>query len=156
MSGLRSEVDALYNAMVESQNIRVVQYPNTVAGVAVVSDGAAIAGAWAAYVIVSAALAAADPCWLLGISLGVPQVEAFYGHIAIASGAPAAEVDLAVVTVGTNVWPVVEWPRPSVLLPVPIKILGSPALSCRIRKDTGISLAGFANCNLICATGIGT
>lgn len=156
MAGLRSEVDILFLSLWESGNVRIVQYPNTVAGINVVSDGAAVAGAWAAYVQIVAAAAIANPCWILGIVLGTPQVEAFYGDIAIASGAAAAEVDLAVVGVGTDTFAVVEWFHPTIWLPYPIKVAGSPRLACRLRKNTGASASGFANCNIVAAVGVGT
>lgn len=153
---LHNELHAIYLSMVESANTRIVEYPNTVAGVNLVSDGAAAANAWSAYVEIVAALAVAARCWILGVSLGLPQVEAFYGDIAIASGAAGFEVDLAVLPCGTNVMPVAEWDQPVLLFPVPILVIAQPRLAARIRKNTGVSAAGFNNCKIIAATGIGT
>ena len=153
--GAKNEIDAIYLTLWQSGNARVVHYPDTVAGINAISDAAAVAGAWSAYVQVVAAAAIANPCWIVGIALGTPQVEAFNGQIAIASGAIAAEVDLADVRVGTNVWPVVEWNFPTIALLQPIQVIASPRLAVRIRKDTGVSLAGFNNCHLVCVTGRG-
>jgi len=153
------KVDQMFLANVESQNTRQVVYP-VAAGVAAVSDNAAAAWAWSAYVQIVAAAAIANPCWLCGIHFHTNAVETFYGDIAIASGALAAEVDLAIVPVrsilvGVTAMVIATWTDLPILLPKPIKIIGSPRLAVRIRKSTAASLAG-GTLKVICLTGLGT
>ena len=157
MSGLRSEVDAIYQTLVESQAIRVVSYPAAWAGFNMVSDGAAAAQAWMAndVQIVAAATVAAN-CLLVGVSLGLPQVEAFQADIRISVGGAGAEVDYIEVPCGTNVWPVVEWHFPVLLFPLPIRLVGQPRLAYNMRKSTAASAAGFNICHLVAVTGVGT
>lgn len=160
MSGLRSEVDALYNSMIGSQNIRIVEYPVAFAGFNLVSDNTAAAGAWlmagaGAYGVAVPITTIPNPCWLVGIVLGIPVVSAFFADIKIARGAIGGEVDLVHWSCGCNMWPVAEWNYP-ILTCAPIKILGQPRLAYEIRKSTGASLAGFNACKLLIATGLGS
>lgn len=134
----------LYNTIVGSENIRQTVQPAG-APIAAVSDGAAAAWAWSAYVELVAADVITDPCWLCGITIHTGVVETFNGDIAIASGAAGAEVDLAVFHViagiPTAVGVSVAGP---LMLPRPIRIAGSPRLAVRIRKDTAASAAGVS------------
>lgn len=140
-------------AEVLSDNIRVVQYPAAWAGFNLVSDGAAAAQAYmAAAGVIVAAATVADPCWLVGIELGLPQVEAFECDIQILSGA----VVIATFHAGTNVFPVVEWAYPKFMFPSRIRLAGAPALNYNIRKSTAASAAGFNICHLLAQTGVGT
>jgi len=130
------------------------------AGVAAVSDGAAAAWAWSAYVQIVAAAVIADPCWLAGIHFHTNAVETFYGDVAIASGAAAAEVDLAIIpvrsiVVGATAMVIATWTDLPILLANAIRIDGSPRLAVRIRKDTAASAAG-GTLKVICLTGLGT
>ena len=156
--GLKSEVDQLFLASVQSGNLRQVVYP-VGAGVAAVSDGAAVAWAWSAYVQIVAAAAIANPCWLAGIHFHTNAVETFYGDLAIASGALAAEVDLAIIpvrciVVGVTAMLIATVSDLPILLPVQIRIGGSPRLAVRIRKSTAASAAG-GTLKVICLTGLG-
>lgn len=156
---LKAEVDQVFLASVESVNVRQVVYP-VGAGVAAVSDGAAAAWAWSAYVQIVAAAAIANPCWLAGIHFHTNAVETFYGDLAIARGAAAAEVDLAIIPVrsilvGVTAMVIATWTDLPILLPTPIKIIGSPRLAVKIRKNTAASLAGGV-LKVICLTGLGT
>jgi len=157
---IKNEIDALHLGNVESQNMRQVVYPAAAVGTAVISDGAAVAWAWAAYVVMVVAGTIADPCWLCGIHFHTNAVETFYGDVAIAIGAVGFEVDLAIIPVrsifvGATAQLDATLTDLPILLPVPIKIVGSPALSARIRKDTGVSAAG-GTVKAICLTGLGT
>ena len=157
--GLKSEVDQVFLASVQSGNVRQVVYP-VAAGVAAVSDNAAAAWAWSAYVQIVAAAIIANPCWLVGIHFHTNAVETFYGDLAIASGAAAAEVDLAIIpvrsiVVGVTAMVIATWTDLPILLPVPIRITGSPRLAVRIRKSSAASLAGGV-LKVICLTGLGT
>ena len=157
--GLKSEVDQVFLASVQSGNVRQVVYP-VAAGVAAISDAAAAAWAWSAYVQIVAAAAIANPCWLVGIHFHTNAVETFYGDLAIASGAAASEVDLAIIpvrsiVVGVTAMVIATWTDLPILLPVPIRIAGSPRLAVRIRKSTAASLAGGI-LKVICLTGLGT
>ncbi len=152
--GIPQEVKATYKAIVESGNIRQVTYP-VAAGVAAVSDGAAAAWAWSAYVQIVAAAVIPNPCWLVGVFLTLPVVEAFYGDFAIATGAALAEVDQAIFPFSEQLFAVVEGQNQAQYLPFPIKIIGSPRLAVRLRKNTAASAAG-CTCKVIVATAVGT
>lgn len=146
---------ALDAAHIETQNVRVIQYPNTAAGFNLVSDGAAAANAFmAANVQFVAVGTIANPIWIVGISLGLPVVQAIRATISIHTALAAAE--LARIDVGTNLFPVAEWFYPFIKFPGPwgIKVVASPLLAFNIRKDTGASLAGFNNCHLVAVTGV--
>lgn len=146
---------ALDQAFIETQGVRIVQYPNTAAGFNLVSDGAIGPNTFmAANVQIVGVGVIANPVWIVGISLGVPVVEAFRGTISIHTALAAAE--LGRIDVGTNVFPVVEWAFPFIRFPGPwgIKVTASPLLAFNIRKDTGASLAGFNNCHIVAVTGV--
>lgn len=150
--GLKQEVDALYAAQIESAAVRQVVYPAAAAPTAAVSDGAAAAWAWSAYVQIVAAAVIANPCWLVGLHVSTPVVEAFIGDFAIASGAGGAEVDLAIFPFTEELFAVVE--GKSVIIPChPIKIVGTPRLAVRIRKSSAASAAG-ASIKVLCLTGL--
>jgi hypothetical protein len=151
--GLRQYVESLFLANVQSENARQVVYP-VGAAVAAVSDGAAAAWAWSAYVQIVAAATIPNPCWLVGCFLTLPVVEAFYGDFAIAIGAAGFEVDLAIFPFGEQLFAVVEGKSVTQYLPKPIRIVGSPRLAVTVRKNTAASAAG-ASLKVICATGIG-
>lgn len=156
--GLGSRNAALYNAEIESQNVRQVTFP-VGAGVAAVSDAAAGAWVWSAYVQIVAAGAIANPSWLVGVHFHTNAVETFYGDLAIASGAAAAEVDLAIVpvrsiVVGITAMVIATLTDLPIFLAQRIKILNSPRLAVRIRKNTGASAAGGV-LKVILLTGLG-
>jgi len=151
--GLKNEVDAIYLATIASDSVRYVQYPAAAGGVNIISNAGAVANAWmAADAVIVAAGVIADPCWLVGLNLGVPAVEAFDCDMEIIEVA----VTLAILSHGVNAWPVVGWNYPTLWLPYPIRLTGSLAMNFNIRKTTGASLAGFTNCHLVCVTGLAT
>ena len=158
--GLKNEVDALYLAQLESGNIRYTVQPAALAGIALVSNGVVAAWAWAPYVQICAAAAVADPCWIVGFLLHTGVVETHYGDLAIASGALAAEVDLAIAPFqlglpGVTVNSTYEPPAVPTWLPYPIKVIGTPRLAARIRKSTAASAAGGVF-KVILAQAVGT
>ncbi len=141
--------------------MRVTHYPVAWGGFNLISDAAAGAGVW---MMIGAGLAygeavpvttVPDPCWLVGLSLGVPVVEGFQCDVKLAIGLAGAEVDLAQWIAGSNVWPLVEWNYPN-LYCKPIKLIGQPRIAFDIRKSTAASLAGFNGCSVLIATGLGT
>jgi len=144
-----------FRALVESGNVRQVVYPAGAAPTAAVSDGAAAAWAWSAYVQIVAAGTITDPSWLVGVFMCRPVVEAFTGDFAIASGAAAAEVDLAIFPFDEELFAVVEGKSVTQYLPYPIKITGAPRLAVRVRKDTAASAAGVS-LRVIMAEAVGT
>ena len=152
---LPGEVKELYNALLNSGNVRYVAYP-VGAPVAAVSDGAAAAWAWSAYVQIVAAATIADPCWLVGALCHTGVVETFNGDYAIASGGAGAEADLAifpvVAGVPTAVGVSVALPF---LFPFPIRVAGTPRLAVRLRKDTAASAAG-TSLKVLAATALGS
>lgn len=151
--GIPAELRALYTASIGGDNARQVVYPAT-GTVAAVSDAAAAADAWSAYVQIVAAAAIADPCWLVGVHLHLPVVEAFYGVFQIATGEAASEVPIAEFPFDEELFAVVEGKSSIVPCFAPIRITGSPRLSVRLRKDTGASAAG-CSLEVICLTGLG-
>jgi hypothetical protein len=155
--GLKSNVDQMFVTLVESGNVRYVTQPAAAVGTACVSDAAAAAWAWAAYVQICAAAVIANPSWLVGILVSTGVVEISDGDIAIASGGAGAEVDLAIFPVSWTHVPTavgigVAMPC---MLPYPIRIAGSPRLACRVRKATAASASGVS-LKVILATAIGT
>lgn len=155
--GLPQEVRSQWLALVESGNARQVVYPAPNARTAAVSDGAAVAGAYAAYVEICAAAVITNPSWLLGIELDTSVVEAFSGDFAIAIGAGAAEVDIAVFPSAWDFGALAGTSKPTSLqIPAmyPIKIVGAPRVAVRLRKSTGASAAG-CSLSLILGEAIG-
>lgn len=150
---LPQEIAALYQTMVNPTMVRYAIHPAG-ASTAAVSDGAAAANAWSAYVQIVAAAVIPNPCWITGIFLHLPVVEAFYGDFAIASGALAAEVDLVLVPFDEQLFAVVEGKSYFASLAYPVKVEGSPRLAVRVRKNTAASAAG-ASLRVQIATGIG-
>jgi hypothetical protein len=151
----QGNIKATYQALVESGNVRYAAYP-VGAGIAAVSDGAAAAWAWSAYVQIVAAGTIPNPCWLVGLTYANGAVEDIDADIAIASGAAGAEADLAIIPirslVETSVGAGVVTP---IMLPFAIKIAGSPRIAIRIRKDTAASAAG-GTVKIWVATAIGS
>jgi len=151
----QGNIKATYQALVESGNVRYAAYP-VGAGIAAVSDGAAAAWAWSAYVEIVAAGTIPNPCWLVGLTYANGAVEDIDADIAIASGAAGAEADLAIIPIRslleTSVGAGVVTP---IMLPFAIKIAGSPRIAIRIRKDTAASAAG-GTVKIWVATAIGS
>lgn len=151
----QGNIKATYQALVESGNVRYAAYP-VGAGIAAVSDGAAAAWAWSAYVEIVAAGTIPNPCWLVGLTYANGAVEDIDADIAIASGAAGAEADLAIIPIRslleTSVGAGVVTP---ITLPFAIKIAGSPRIAIRIRKDTAASAAG-GTVKIWVATAIGS
>lgn len=152
---IKNEVDQLWNALM-SGNVRYQTIPAAAAGTAVVSDGVVAAWAWAPYIQITAAAAIPNPCWICGLHINTGVVETHYGELAVATGAAAAEVDVAMISyvagiptaVGVSV-ATVTW------LPFPVRVVGSPRLAARIRKSTAASAAGVT-LKVVLATAVGT
>lgn len=157
---LKNEVDALYLAALESGNIRYLVHPAG-APVAIVSDGAAAANAYPAadlHIQILAAGVIADPCWLIGVVILNNDLEvACFADLAIGFGVDAAGIDraefayfneLAAVAAMT----LVMYP---IMLPYPVKIIGSPRVAGRIRKSSAASGVGITP-KVIFATAVGT
>lgn len=151
---LANQVKSSYRALVESGNVRYTTLPAAGVGTAAVSDGAAAAWAWSAYVQITAAAVITNPSWLCGVFLCRPVVEAFYGDFAIASGGAGAEVDLAILPFDEELFAVVEGKSVTQWLPYPIRIADSPRLAVRLRKSSAASAAG-CTLKLILATAVG-
>lgn len=152
-----SRLDQIFLSEVESENIRIVEYPAAWAGFDLISDNAAAAQAYRAnWGQIVAANIINNPCWILGVSLGLPQVQAFQADITIGMGGAGAEITLVTLPCGCNIWAVAEWNFPILQCKKPIKVMGSPRLAFNIRKSTAASFAGFAMCHIIAAVGIGT
>ena len=164
---LPNQVKSSFQALVESGNIRYTTAPVAAVPVAVVSDGVVAAWAWAPYIQIVAAAVIPAPCWLAGVTMHTVAVESHNADLAIAIGAAAAEVDLAIVHYA-GIWPVVgvtaaliadAVPRvivsSTIWLPYPIRIATSVRLAGRIRKSTAASAAGVS-IKVILATAVGS
>ncbi len=134
-------------------------WPAAAAGVALVSDGAAAAWAFAAYVTVIAAATIDAPSWLSGFLCNIVAAETHYGDIALATGGVGTEVDACIVPYAGGVtaasalttWVPTLYP---INLPVAIYVPTSIRLAGRLRKNTGASAAGFV-CKFVCISGTG-
>jgi hypothetical protein len=129
---LKSEVDQLWAAMVNSGNIRYASWP--VAGIAIADDGA-----WDEIVVAGAGPGAAVPCWLCGFSFGnatgliVAEIgfefRIGYGGAAGDGNAPAVELvtnwavnfSAVALALGPFVIPAQILPRP-ILMPAGVAV----------------------------------
>lgn len=162
--GLKGEVDNIFNALLESQNVRYVVLPDAAAGAAVVNIAGApenVAWVWSQTATsqqIAANCGGNDPCWLCGITVvqSTWAAATTYGDIAIGRGALAAEVWLAILPILAGVETAVGLGgKMPVWLPRPIKIVGNPRLCARIRNSTG-GIATGVTIKVILATGMGT
>jgi len=143
---LKSEVDQVFLAAVESGNIRYTVEPALALGTLLVSDGVVGAWAWAPYIQVVAAAVIPDPCWLCGISYHTGVVGTIEGDVAVAIGAALAEVDIAIFHIVSGIPTAVGVSvNAPALLPYPIRIVGTPRLAVRLAKSTG---AGAEGCSV--------
>jgi hypothetical protein len=149
--GLKTSIDALFDALVASGNIR---YQGLPAAIVAIADDAAWDQLFAAATL---------PCWLVGISYGVATglaadvsllVDVGYGGVDGAAVAPAT-------TVLTN-WPIVltagaaavgPSALPSEILPFPIRIPPAQRMAARIASSPTGTVA-FTEFRVILATAI--
>ncbi len=155
------QLKALYQAYLGSTLQKYNVTPGAAAlgatGVQAISDGGAATQVWSAYVTVIAAATIPDPCWLVGAIFWLAITDAPLNcDFAIASGGAGSEVDLVELPVVAYVPTAVGMGAiPSCYLPFPIKLLGQPRLSVRIRKLSAAGVQGMT-CKLIIMTGLGT
>lgn len=154
---LVSQVASLFLSRIQTDNIRQSSLPlATVAPVAAVSDGAAAALAFAAWVQVVAAAVATDPSWLTGLHLFTGVVETMNGVQQVGVGAAASEVARAEFGIVSGVPTAVGVSiMQATTLMYPIRITGTPRFAIRLSKSTGASAAG-QSARLVVATGVGT
>lgn len=159
--GLKTEVDQVFLANVESGNIRYTAYPIG-AAIPIVSDGAAAANVYPAadlhIEIQAAGLLPADPCWFVGIVLLNNDLEvACFADLAIGFGADAAGIDRAEFPYFNELAAVAAMTLTmlSYYLPYPIRIVGNPRVCGRIRKSSAASGVGITP-KVIIATAVGT
>jgi hypothetical protein len=154
---LKSEVDQLWLAGVDSGNIRYASWP--VAGIAIADDGA-----WDEIVVAGAGPGAAVPCWLCGFSFGVAtglivaeigyEFRMGYGGAAGDGNAPAVEivtnwaVNFSAVAAALGPFAI-----PPQILPKPVRI---PAgVSFDAMYTTLVGAAAITRFRVILATAIG-
>lgn len=142
-------VKSSFQALVESGNIRYNVMPIG-AGVAIVSDGAAVAWAYPAanlhVTIQAAGLLPADPCWLVGIVILNNNLEvACYADLAIGFGVDAAGIDRAEFPYFNEIAAVAasNLIMLAYYLPYPVRIAGNPRVAGRIRKSSAGSAVGI-------------
>ena len=156
---LKSEVDQLFLAQLQSGNIRYTTLP--LAGVAVV-DGAP--GAWSQ--IFAAAGAPAVPYWLCGFSMsiatGLVVAEAQFELNVGFGGADGAAI--AAATVVLTGWPMNfsavalalgPFAIPNQILPYPVRIPGATRMAVQVLDSPvgGVAIAAF---RVILATAVGS
>jgi hypothetical protein len=154
---LKSQVDQLWLAMVESGNIRYSSWP--VAGIAIADDGA-----WDEIVVAAAGPGATVPCWLCGFSFGVAtglivaeigyEFRIGYGGAAGDGNAPATEtvtnwaVNFSAVAAALGPFVI-----PPQILPYPIKMPAGVAVEAMY--TTLVGAAAITRFRVILATAIG-
>lgn len=143
--GLAQQVQQVFIAGLNSSNQRRVVIPAG-AAVAVVSDGAAAANAYAPSIQIVAAAVLTDPTWLGGVEILFNDLEAAcYADLNIGTGIAPAITSLAefsyfneLVAGAGIVHPVVSYE-----MKYPIIVTGSPGLVGRIRKSSAASAKGI-------------
>lgn len=156
--GLPQEVRSNFQSLVNTGNIRRVVIPAG-AIVAVVSDGAAAANAYAARVAIVAAGVITDPSWLGGVTILQDNLaNADYADLQIGTGTVAVPiVDLAEfafykdVAAGAGITQF----KQSYEMAFPIRIGGAPGIVGRIRKASAASGTGVSP-KVIFYTAVGT
>lgn len=140
--GLRNEVNAIYNSMVGTANVRYRQYPAAVAGIVVADDAA-----WDE--IVASTVITTD-YWIAGLNIGGPAAgitadteEVIACGSGGADGATVAAATLLIehdliATINTAVG---EYPWPPIYLPIPVKVLASTRIATRISTSATGGLA---------------
>lgn len=154
---LAQQVQQNFLALVNSGNIRRVVIPAG-APVAIVSDGAAGANAYAAWVQIVAAAVITDPSWLGGITiLQSTLAAADLADLNIGSGAAAAEVSLAEFAYFLELAAGAGIVRPVVSYEMryAIRVGGAPRIAGRIRKASAASATGVTP-KVIFYTAVGT
>lgn len=144
--GLAQQVAQQFNAAINSGDVRRVMIPAGVA-VAIVSDGAAAANAYAARVAIVAAAVITNPTWLGGVTiLQDTLANADYADLQIGTGTVAVPLlDLAEfsfykdVAAGAGVTQF----KQSYEMRHPIYIAGAPGIVGRIRKASAASATGI-------------
>ena len=141
---LPQEVQQSFNSLVNSGSIRRVVIPAG-APIAIVSDGAAAANVYAAWVQIVAAAVITDPTWLAGVTiLQSTLAAADLADLNIGSGALAAEVSLAEFAYFLELAAGAGIIRPVVTyeMAYPIRVAGAPRIAARIRKASAASATG--------------
>lgn len=135
MGAMRQEVNGIFNANIETQNIRMTRYPAAAVGVTTTTGKSYAYGAYlgAGAEIIAAAAITTD-YWLMSIGIDTASNADIY-VVKIATGAVGSEVDIAVfhtdlTAVTANI--------PPMVLPIPVKVIANGRL-------TVASAAGSAN-----------
>ena len=154
---LKSEVDQLFLALVESGNIRYASWP--VAGIALADDAA-----WDEIVVAGAGPGAAVPCWLCGFSFGVATglivaeigYEFRMGHGGAGGDGVAPAVEI-VTNWAVNFSAVAAALGPFVIPPqiLPIPVLMPLGVSVKAMYTTLVGAAAITRFRVILATAIG-
>jgi hypothetical protein len=143
---LPQEIRSIYQAKVNSGNIRYSVLPDAAAGAAIVNIAGApenVAWVWSQTATsqqIAANCGGLDPCWLAGLTVvqSTWVAATTYGDIQVGTGALAAEVWLAIFTVLAGVETAIGLGmKIPIFLPYPIRIAGNPRLCARIRNSTG-------------------
>lgn len=158
---LVGEVRSLFQAAVNSGNIRYTVLPDAAAGAALVNGVGDAAWDWAAAATsqqIAANCGGLDPCWLAGLTVvqSTWAAATTYGDIRLGTGALAAEVWLAVIPVLAGLETAVGLGgKTPIWLPYPVRIAGNPRLCGQIRNATG-GIATGVSVKVILISALGT
>jgi len=123
---LTQETRRLYNALINSGNIRYDVLPDGAAAITLTAKAAAWTyGAW---VQIVASVGAAD-VWLVGVAMASPSNTVADYDVDIGAGAAAAEVHLAEVP---------HWGG-MIFLPFPVLVAATTRLAGRTRSSSGLA-----------------
>ena len=156
-----TETRALYNALVNSGNIRYVVLPDAAVGAPIVDAVGDAAWAWSATATsqqINANCAGNDPCWLSGFTIVQSTfiLATTYADLQLGRGALGAEVWLGAIPLLAGIeTPVGLGAKTPVWLRHPIRITGNPRLCGRIRNSVG-GVAEGIRIKVILETGLGT
>jgi len=160
--GLKTEVDILYNALVNSPNVVLTRYPNLAVGVTITEGGAAAwvyAAAGAGQVQLVAAGLNTTGMWICGAGLTVPSVTnvvyvLWLGRGTIPAAVQAAELDFrGVLSAGAAAGVITAMVPQDIMLPLPLFVTAGVGIAGDLA--TSGNAAETAQATVIVATGLG-
>jgi len=165
MSGLKSEVDSLYNAMVNGPNVTLTRYPIAAIGVAMTEAGAAAyayKAAGAGQVALTGMLAVnnAAGIWICGAGLLTPSVTTTTYILWVGRGVATAPAIIAcelefqgIISAGVAAGLIVAMLPSTVMLPYPLYVTAGVGVA--LDMATSGNAAETARASVVIATGLG-
>ena len=162
MGGLRTEVDILYNALVNSPSVQLTRYPANAVG-ATVTEGGAAAFAYKAAGAAQVQLIATDVntagMWICGGGLTVPSVTnvdyvLWLGRGTIPDAVRVVELQFrGLVTAGAAATIIIAMVPGDIMLPFPLYVTAGVGIAADVA--TSGNAAETAQASVIVATGLG-